>query len=97
MFQPIQVAASKVAVSKVDTHAESSLGIFFICALVSYGSNATQAAFRGATAADRLGDFEQAAKLCRCGLQIDPALPELKQLSQVSLNVTLMSFPFNCK
>ena len=42
-----------------------------------------QAAFRGATAALRLGEFDKAAEVCSRGLQRNPAAPELVKLLEV--------------
>lgn len=41
----------------------------------------TQGYYRGARAALKLGDFEEALQLCRKGMGIDSKSPELQQLS----------------
>ena len=46
-----------------------------------------QAVFRGATAAERLKEYQIARQLCKQGLGIEPSSPELLKLSEVRITI----------
>lgn len=91
----VKVALLLKEATSIETNNKLSDCIAQKASLVSETPLNLQAFFRGATAAERLKEYQKARELCKQGLAAEPSSPELLKLSEVRTftGKSLTAFP----